>query len=412
MKDISKIVADVESTLAPYFKEIEETAYINQEKVLNAFHHVKASESDLQGSTGYGYDDFGRDHLEEIYAQAFKAEDAIVRPQIISGTHAITIALQSLLKHGDELIYIMGSPYDTLLEVIGVNGNGIESLMEHGVSYKDIALKEGKIDIENVLDGISERTKVIAIQRSKGYDQRPSIPLDEIEQVITRLKEVHPNILIFVDNCYGEFVERREPIECGADLIAGSLIKNPGGGLAKIGGYIAGRKDLIERCGYRLTAPGIGKEAGASLNALLEMYQGFFLAPHVVSQSLKGALFTSLFLEKMNMNTTPKYYEKRTDLIQTVKFKTKEQMISFCQSIQHASPINAHFSPEPSYMPGYEDDVIMAAGTFIQGSSIELSADGPIRPPYEAYVQGGLTYEHVKIAVTRAVNQLKEQGLI
>ncbi|HBC8651772.1 TPA: aminotransferase class I/II-fold pyridoxal phosphate-dependent enzyme [Staphylococcus aureus] len=412
MKDISKIVADVESTLAPYFKEIEETAYINQEKVLNAFHHVKATESDLQGSTGYGYDDFGRDHLEEIYAQAFKAEDAIVRPQIISGTHAITIALQSLLKHGDELIYITGRPYDTLLEVIGVNGNGIESLMEHGVSYKDIALKEGKIDIESVLDGISERTKVIAIQRSKGYDQRPSIPLNEIEQVITRLKEVHPNILIFVDNCYGEFVERREPIECGADLIAGSLIKNPGGGLAKIGGYIAGRKDLIERCGYRLTAPGIGKEAGASLNALLEMYQGFFLAPHVVSQSLKGALFTSLFLEKMNMNTTPKYYEKRTDLIQTVKFKTKEQMISFCQSIQHASPINAHFSPEPSYMPGYEDDVIMAAGTFIQGSSIELSADGPIRPPYEAYVQGGLTYEHVKIAVTRAVMQLKEQGLI
>ncbi|EOB7963387.1 aminotransferase class I/II-fold pyridoxal phosphate-dependent enzyme [Staphylococcus aureus] len=412
MKDISKIVADVESTLAPYFKEIEETAYINQEKVLNAFHHVKATESDLQGSTGYGYDDFGRDHLEEIYAQAFKAEDAIVRPQIISGTHAITIALQILLKHGDELIYITGSPYDTLLEVIGVNGNGIESLMEYGVSYKDIALKEGKIDIESVLDGVSERTKVIAIQRSKGYDQRPSIPLDEIEQVIIRLKEVHPNILIFVDNCYGEFVERREPIECGADLIAGSLIKNPGGGLAKIGGYIAGRKDLIERCGYRLTAPGIGKEAGASLNALLEMYQGFFLAPHVVSQSLKGALFTSLFLEKMNMNTTPKYYEKRTDLIQTVKFKTKEQMISFCQSIQHASPINAHFSPEPSYMPGYEDDVIMAAGTFIQGSSIELSADGPIRPPYEAYVQGGLTYEHVKIAVTRAVNQLKEQGLI
>ncbi|GBU91582.1 cystathionine beta-lyase aluminum resistance protein [Staphylococcus aureus] len=412
MKDISKIVADVESTLAPYFKEIEETAYINQEKVLNAFHHVKATESDLQGSTGYGYDDFGRDHLEEIYAQAFKAEDAIVRPQIISGTHAITIALQSLLKHGDELIYITDSPYDTLLEVIGVNGNGIESLMEHGVSYKDIALKECKIDIESVLDGVSERTKVIAIQRSKGYDQRPSIPLDEIEKVITRLKNVHPNILIFVDNCYGEFVERREPIECGADLIAGSLIKNPGGGLAKIGGYIAGRKDLIERCGYRLTAPGIGKEAGASLNALLEMYQGFFLAPHVVSQSLKGALFTSLFLEKMNMNTTPKYYEKRTDLIQTVKFETKEQMISFCQSIQHASPINAHFSPEPSYMPGYEDDVIMAAGTFIQGSSIELSADGPIRPPYEAYVQGGLTYEHVKIAVTRAVNQLKEQGLI
>ncbi len=284
--------------------------------------------------------------------------------------------------------------------------------MEYGVSYKDIALKEGKIDIESVLDGVSERTKVIAIQRSKGYDQRPSIPLDEIEQVIIRLKEVHPNILIFVDNCYGEFVERREPIECGADLIAGSLIKNPGGGLAKIGGYIAGRKDLIERCGYRLTAPGIGKEAGASLNALLEMYQGFFFSTTCCQlSSSKGALFTSLFLEKMNMNTTPKYYEKRTDLIQTVKFKTKEQMISFCQSIQHASPINAHFSPEPSYIL-ISEMMLLWSRLVLQGSSIELSADGPIRPPYEAYVQGGLTYEHVKIAVTRAVNRLKEQGLI
>ncbi|MDU3925105.1 MAG: methionine gamma-lyase family protein, partial [Staphylococcus aureus] len=400
------------STLAPYFKEIEETAYINQEKVLNAFHHVKASENDLVGSTGYGYDDFGRDHLEEIYAHTFKAEDALVRPQIISGTHAITLALQSTLKYGDELMYITGSPYDTLLEVIGVNGNGIESLKEHGVTYKEVALKDGMIDVETVLNTISKQTKVIAIQRSKGYGQRPSITVDEIETAISQIKQRYPNVIIFVDNCYGEFVERREPIEVGADLIAGSLIKNPGGGLAKIGGYIAGRKDLIERCGYRLTAPGIGKEAGASLFSLQEMYQGFFLAPHVVGQSLKGSLFTSLLLEKMNMNTVPKYDAKRTDLIQTVQFDTKEQMIAFCQSIQHASPINAHFSPEPSYMPGYEDDVIMAAGTFIQGSSIELSADGPIRPPYEAYVQGGLTYEHVKIAVTRAVNQSKEQGLI
>ena len=412
MKDISKIVADVESTLAPYFKEIEETAYINQEKVLNAFHHVKASENDLVGSTGYGYDDFGRDHLEEIYAHTFKAEDALVRPQIISGTHAITLALQSTLKYGDELMYITGSPYDTLLEVIGVNGNGIESLKEHGVTYKEVALKDGMIDVETVLNTISKQTKVIAIQRSKGYGQRPSITVDEIETAISQIKQRYPNVIIFVDNCYGEFVERREPIEVGADLIAGSLIKNPGGGLAKIGGYIAGRKDLIERCGYRLTAPGIGKEAGASLFSLQEMYQGFFLAPHVVGQSLKGSLFTSLLLEKMNMNTVPKYDAKRTDLIQTVQFDTKEQMIAFCQSIQHASPINAHFSPEPSYMPGYEDDVIMAAGTFVQGSSIELSADGPIRPPYEAYVQGGLTYEHVKIAVTRAVMNLKEQNLI
>lgn len=412
MSDIQHIVSKVEETLTPLFKEIEETAYINQEKVLNAFHHVKASENDLVGSTGYGYDDFGRDHLEEIYAHTFKAEDAIVRPQIISGTHAITLALQSTLKYGDELMYITGSPYDTLLEVIGVNGNGIESLKEHGVTYKEVALKDGMIDVETVLNTISKQTKVIAIQRSKGYGQRPSITVDEIENVISQIKQRYPNVIVFVDNCYGEFVERREPIEVGADLIAGSLIKNPGGGLAKIGGYIAGRKDLIERCGYRLTAPGIGKEAGASLFSLQEMYQGFFLAPHVVSQSLKGSLFTSLLLEKMNMNTVPKYDAKRTDLIQTVQFDTKEQMIAFCQSIQHASPINAHFSPEPSYMPGYEDDVIMAAGTFVQGSSIELSADGPIRPPYEAYVQGGLTYEHVKIAVTRAVMNLKEQNLI
>ena len=412
MSDIQHIVSKVEETLTPLFKEIEETAYINQEKVLNAFHHVKASENDLVGSTGYGYDDFGRDHLEEIYAYTFKAEDAIVRPQIISGTHAITLALQSTLKYGDELMYITGSPYDTLLEVIGVNGNGIESLKEHGVTYKEVTLKDGMIDIEMVLNTISKQTKVVAIQRSKGYGQRPSITVDEIENVISQIKQRYPNVIVFVDNCYGEFVERREPIEVGADLIAGSLIKNPGGGLAKIGGYIVGRKDLIERCGYRLTAPGIGKEAGASLSSLQEMYQGFFLAPHVVSQSLKGSLFTSLLLEKMNMNTGPKYDAKRTDLIQTVQFDTKEQMIAFCQSIQHASPINAHFSPEPSYMPGYEDDVIMAAGTFVQGSSIELSADGPIRPPYEAYVQGGLTYEHVKIAVTRAVMNLKEQNLI
>ncbi|AUW62329.1 MULTISPECIES: aminotransferase class I/II-fold pyridoxal phosphate-dependent enzyme [Staphylococcus] len=412
MSDIQHIVSKVEETLTPLFKEIEETAYINQEKVLNAFHHVKASENDLVGSTGYGYDDFGRDHLEEIYAHTFKAEDALVRPQIISGTHAITLALQSTLKYGDELMYITGSPYDTLLEVIGVNGNGIESLKEHGVTYKEVALKDGMIDVETVLNTISKQTKVIAIQRSKGYGQRPSITVDEIETAISQIKQRYPNVIIFVDNCYGEFVERREPIEVGADLIAGSLIKNPGGGLAKIGGYIAGRKDLIERCGYRLTAPGIGKEAGASLFSLQEMYQGFFLAPHVVGQSLKGSLFTSLLLEKMNMNTVPKYDAKRTDLIQTVQFDTKEQMIAFCQSIQHASPINAHFSPEPSYMPGYEDDVIMAAGTFVQGSSIELSADGPIRPPYEAYVQGGLTYEHVKIAVTRAVMNLKEQNLI
>ncbi|PTK59079.1 hypothetical protein BUZ61_06890 [Staphylococcus nepalensis] len=409
MEKIEQLIADTETMLDPYFKKIEATAYRNQEKVLDAFHAVKATESDLLGTTGYGYDDIGRDHLEAIYAHTFKAEDAIVRPQIISGTHAITIALQSLLKHGEELLYITGNPYDTLLEVIGINGNGIESLKEHGIAYSKVDLKQDDIDIDAVLNNIKPQTKVIAIQRSKGYDQRPSIDLAKIERAINQIKAKHPEVIVFVDNCYGEFVEKREPIECGADLMAGSLIKNPGGGLAKIGGYIVGKAALVERCGYRLTAPGIGKEAGASLYSLQEMYQGFFLAPHVVSQSLKGALFTSLLLEKMNMHTTPRYNELRTDLIQTVAFDTKEQMIQFCQSIQEASPINAHFSPEPSYMPGYEDDVIMAAGTFIQGSSIELSADGPIRPPYEAYVQGGLTYEHVKLAVTRAAQKLQQQ---
>lgn len=409
---LKELIIDVEKELRPYFDQIEHNALIAQEHVLDAFHEVKITESDLIGTTGYGYDDVGRDHLEDVYSKVFKAEDSLVRPQIISGTHAITLALNSQLKYGDELLYITGTPYDTLLEVIGINGNGIGSFIEQGITYREVPLKQNEIDINSVLENINENTKVIAIQRSKGYSSRPSLTISQIEQPIKAIKERHPDKIVFVDNCYGEFVEDKEPIEIGADLIAGSLIKNPGGGLAKIGGYISGKADLIERCAYRLTAPGIGKEAGASLGSLPEMYQGFFLAPHVVSQSLKGALFTSRLLEKLNMTTTPHYQDKRTDIIQSVTFETKEQMIAFCQSIQHASPINAHFSPMPSYMPGYEDDVIMAAGTFIQGSSIELTADGPIRPPYEAYIQGGLTYEHVKIAITRAVEHLIKQKLV
>ncbi|RIO08780.1 hypothetical protein BUZ94_10375 [Mammaliicoccus sciuri] len=409
---LKELIIDVEKELRPYFDQIEHNALIAQEHVLDAFHEVKITESDLIGTTGYGYDDVGRDHLEDVYSKVFKAEDSLVRPQIISGTHAITLALNSQLKYGDELLYITGTPYDTLLEVIGINGNGIGSFIEQGITYREVPLKQNEIDIHSVLENINENTKVIAIQRSKGYSSRPSLTIAQIEQAINAIKETYPDKIVFVDNCYGEFVEDKEPIEIGADLIAGSLIKNPGGGLAKIGGYISGKADLIERCAYRLTAPGIGKEAGASLGSLPEMYQGFFLAPHVVSQSLKGALFTSRLLEKLNMTTTPHYQDKRTDIIQSVTFETKEQMITFCQSIQHASPINAHFSPMPSYMPGYEDDVIMAAGTFIQGSSIELTADGPIRPPYEAYIQGGLTYEHVKIAITRAVQHLIKQNLV
>lgn len=411
-ENLNNLIDEVERTLRPYFDEIEKNAFITQERVLNAFHHVKITEADLVGTTGYGYDDLGRDHLEEVYSNVFKSEDSLVRPQIISGTHAITIALNSQLKYGDELLYITGTPYDTLLEVIGVNGNGIGSFIEQGINYREIDLKNGNIDIDSVLTEINERTKVIAIQRSKGYSSRPSLTISQIEHAISKIKSKYPNVIVFVDNCYGEFVESKEPIEVGADIIAGSLIKNPGGGLAKIGGYISGKADLIARCAYRLTAPGIGKEAGASLGSLPEMYQGFFLAPHVVSQSLKGALFTALLLEKLNMVTSPRYSDKRTDLIQSVTFDTSDQMIAFCQSIQHASPINAHYSPMPSYMPGYEDDVIMAAGTFVQGSSIELTADGPIRAPYEAYIQGGLTYEHVKIAIIRSVETLIEKKLV
>ncbi|UBH16361.1 aminotransferase class I/II-fold pyridoxal phosphate-dependent enzyme [Macrococcus armenti] len=411
-KQLQQLIEQNEMKIEPVFKKIEQVSLFNQKKVLDAFNEIKITDVDLGGTNGYGYDDSGRDNLEAVYAQVFKAEDAIVRPQVISGTHAITLALSANLKHGDELIYITGKPYDTLLEVIGVTGNGIGSLIENGVSYKDIALINDEIDIERVLQSITKKTKVIGIQRSKGYSSRKSLTVNQIGEAIQAIKAVHPHIIIFVDNCYGEFTEYREPIEVGADIIAGSLIKNPGGGLCKIGGYIAGSKDLIERVGYRLTAPGIGKEAGASLYSLHEMYQGFFLSPHVVSQSLKGAVFTSAMLQSLNMNTTPKWDEERTDLIQSVIFNDKEKMITFTQAIQMASPINSQYLPMPAYMPGYTDDVIMAAGTFIQGASIELTADGPIRAPYEIYVQGGLTYEHVKLAIIKAIEILIEKKII
>ncbi|UBH23342.1 methionine gamma-lyase family protein [Macrococcus armenti] len=411
-RQLQQLIEQNEMKIEPVFKKIDQVALFNQKKVLDAFNEIKITDADLGGTNGYGYDDSGRDNLEAVYAQVFKAEDAIVRPQVISGTHAITLALSANLKHGDELIYITGKPYDTLLEVVGVTGNGIGSLIENGVSYKDIALLNDEIDIERVLQSITKKTKVIGIQRSKGYSSRKSLTVNQIGEAIQAIKAVHPNIIIFVDNCYGEFTEYREPIEVGADIIAGSLIKNPGGGLCKIGGYIAGRKDLIERVGYRLTAPGIGKEAGASLYSLHEMYQGFFLSPHVVSQSLKGAVFTSAMLQSLNMNTTPKWDDERTDLIQSVIFNDKEKMITFTQAIQMASPINSQYLPMPAYMPGYTDDVIMAAGTFIQGASIELTADGPIRAPYEVYVQGGLTYEHVKLAIIKAIEILIEKNII
>ncbi|MEK3934994.1 methionine gamma-lyase family protein [Sporosarcina sp. FSL W7-1349] len=403
----------MELKLAPYFKTIERTAFTNQRKVLAAFRHNKVSDFHLTGSTGYGYDDSGRDVLERVYADVFGAEACLVRNQIISGTHAISISLFGILRPGDELLYITGKPYDTLESIVSGKGKDTGSLADYGIGYRHIdLLEDGSVDFDQVATSIKPTTKMIGIQRSKGYSDRPSFTVGQIEEMVRFVKDIHPEVIVFVDNCYGEFVEEQEPTEVGADLMAGSLIKNPGGGLARTGGYIAGKADLVEKCAYRMTSPGLGAEAGASLDTLLEMYQGFFLAPHVVSQALKGALFTAALLESYGMRTTPHYSEKRTDLIQSVSFDTAKQMIAFCQTIQENSPIDAHFAPEPSYMPGYADDVIMAAGTFIQGSSIELTADGPIRPPYTAYVQGGLTYEHVKAAVLASTWKLVQGNLL
>ena len=401
------LAASVEEQVREFHRAVDTRAFTNQQKVLKAFKDNQVSDYHLNPSTGYGYDDEGRDNLERVYAQVFGAEAAIVRQQIISGTHAITLSLFGVLRPGDEFVYITGKPYDTLQSIVDGGDKDTGSLKDFNIKYSHVDLIDNKeIDWAGVEAAINENTKMIAIQRSKGYATRPSFTIAQIEEMITRVRKIKQDVIVFVDNCYGEFVELAEPTEVGADLIAGSLIKNPGGGFAKIGGYIAGRAHLVEQCAYRMTSPGIGAEAGASLNTLGDFYQGFFMAPHTVAQSLKGAIFTSAMLEAVGMTTAPHYSETRTDLIQSVSFQTAEQMVAFCREIQAASPINAHFAPEPAYMPGYEDDVIMAAGTFVQGSSIELTADGPIRPPYTAFVQGGLTYEHVKYAICSAVQTL------
>ncbi|UCZ51635.1 methionine gamma-lyase family protein [Bacillus shivajii] len=411
LEQLEEIRNHAESTLQPYFQKREKISEYNQRKVLKAFKNHEVSDFHFQASTGYGYDDSGRDTLEAIYAEVFGGEKAIVRPQIVSGTHAISTALFGVLRPSDELLYITDKPYDTLEEVVGVRGENTGSLKDYGIGYNYVPLIEGAVDFEKVQEAITKKTKVIGIQRSKGYDLRPSFTIEQIKEMIDFVKDINNEIIVFVDNCYGEFVEKQEPCDVGADLMAGSLIKNPGGGIVKTGGYIVGKEKYIDLCGYRLTAPGIGLEGGASLYSLLEMYQGFFLAPHVVNQAVKGAIFTAKFLEDVGMETSPSWSTERTDLIQSVVFPSKETMVGFCQAIQGASPVDAHVKPQPSYMPGYKDDVIMAAGTFIQGASIELTADGPLRPPYTAYVQGGLTYEHVKISVYDAVLSLIENGL-
>lgn len=407
------LIESTEEKIKLVHQKIDRTIEENQYKVLQSFQKHQVGEFHFTPSTGYGYNDTGRETLEKIYADVFGGEAALVRQQIVSGTHAIAISLFGVLRPGDELLYITGKPYDTLEEVVGIRGNNSGSLKEFGITYNAVPLTDsGKVDFEAVRKAMKPNTKVIGIQRSKGYDERPSFTIKEIEEMIRLVKEVDPQVIVFVDNCYGEFVETLEPCNVGADLMAGSLIKNPGGGLVKSGGYIVGKEELVEACSYRMTSPGLGVEAGASLYTLLEMYQGFFLAPHVTGQALKGAVFTSAFLESIGLQTTPGWDDFRTDLIQAVQFRNAEMMVEFCQAIQAASPVDSYVTPFPSEMPGYNDQVIMAAGAFIQGSSIELSADGPIRPPYSAYVQGGLTYAHVKIAIVSAVDRLIEKGLI
>ena len=409
-EELQDKIKKVDELIMPARLKVQDVALYNQGKVLEAFRKNHVAESHFALGSGYGNDDMGRDALEAIYADVFKTEDAIVRPQIVSGTHAIATALFGILRPGDDLLYITGTPYDTLLEVIGVNGNGIGSFKEYNIGYDEVALKEdGSVDFEGIKAKMTPATKMVAIQRSRGYAERPSFTVAQIAEMTAFIKENYPDVVIFADNCYGEFSEVSEPTEVGVDLIAGSLIKNPGGGIAKTGGYIAGKKELIEKCAYRLTTPGVGKEGGAMIHSTHEMMQGFFLAPHVVSQAIQGAIYTSALLAEYGVNSTPKWDDPRTDLIQMVELGNQEVMVKFCQAIQKFSPVDAYVAPVPSYMPGYEDDVIMAAGTFVQGASLELTADGPIRAPFNLYVQGGLTYEHVKVAVSHAVNDVYSQ---
>ena len=398
--------------LKPRFAEIDNIAEINQLKVLKALQDCKVSEACLLGTTGYGYNDIGRDTLEEVYAKVFHTEDALVRPQITCGTHALALALMSNLRPGDELLSPVGKPYDTLEEVIGIRESK-GSLKEYGISYSQVdLLPDGNFDYENIAKAINEKTKLVTIQRSKGYQTRPTLSVSRIGELISFIKNIKPDVICMVDNCYGEFVETIEPTDVGADMVVGSLIKNPGGGLAPIGGYIAGKKECVENAAYRLTSPGLGKEVGASLGILSSFYQGLFLAPTVTAGALKGAIFAANLFERAGFSVVPNSTESRHDIIQAVTFGTPEGVVSFCEGIQKAAPIDSFVTPEPWDMPGYDSKVIMAAGAFVSGSSIELSADGPIKPPYAVYFQGGLTWQHAKFGILTAYQSVKNASLI
>ncbi len=405
--EVKRIVEEVEKQIQPRLSEIDDQVTFNQRKVLEAFQKERISEENLNGATGYGYNDMGRDALDRVYADVFKTEDALVRPQFVSGTHTISSAYFGMLRPGDKLLYLTGMPYDTIQEVIGVTGKaGMGSLKDFKIDFDYVPLLEnGKVDFKAAKTKLTDQVKVVAIQRSRGYSSRSSFTVDEIKVMVDRVREILPKAIIFVDNCYGEFSEIVEPTEVGVDVMVGSLIKNAGGGIAHTGGYVVGKQKLIEMIANRLTNVGAGKEEGATLEDLRRMYQGFFMAPEVTGAAIKGAIFESAILEKCNLQVDPKWNDPRTDLIQTINFGEPDSMIRFAKQVQKNSPIDSYVDPEPSQMAGYEDKVIMAAGTFVQGASIEFSADGPIRPPYTLYLQGGLTYSHVKIAITKAVEE-------
>ncbi|WP_334077204.1 aminotransferase class I/II-fold pyridoxal phosphate-dependent enzyme [Paenibacillus sanfengchensis] len=412
-KKIVQWIEAAEQRVELKYREIDRIVDRNQWKVIEAFQKYQVSDFHFAGSTGYAYNDRGREVLDLVYAEVFGAEAALVRPHFASGTHTISTALFGVLRPGDELLYITGRPYDTLHKVIGKPGDGTGSLRDFGIHYDEAALlPDGSVDWEAVAAKVNERTRVIGIQRSRGYDWRDSFTVEQIGEMVSKVKALKPDCLVFVDNCYGEFTEELEPTQVGADLIAGSLIKNPGGGLAETGGYICGRAELVQRAAYRLTAPGIGAEVGAMLGTTRAIYQGLFLAPTTVGQALKGSVLAAAVFEQAGFESRPGWNAKRSDLIQAIAFSGPEQLIAFVQGIQRAAAVDGHVVPEAWDMPGYEHPVIMAAGTFIQGGSLELSADAPIREPYIAYMQGGLTYSHVKFGLLTALQTMLERDLI
>ena len=407
-KELLTLKERVLDELAPSFRRIEQISEENTLKVLTAMRECKVSDIHFNTSSGYAYDDIGRSKLEELYAKVFAAESALVRTQFVSGTHALATVLFGILRPGDKIISLTGAPYDTMQTVIGYTASSSGSLKEYGILYDELPLNEGRVDVERIADVLDERTKMVLIQRSRGYSRRPTLLIEDIREICNQVHRLRPDCICFVDNCYGEFVESLEPTQAGADIMAGSLIKNPGGGLAPTGGYIVGREDLVELASYRLTAPGMGAELGASLVNNRLFFQGLFLAPHVVSQALKGALFAAGIFEKLGYTTYPRISDERGDIIQAIELGTAEKLVAFCGGVQKYSPVDSFVKPEPWDMPGYTDQIIMAAGTFVQGASIEFSADGPLRSPYNVYLQGGLTFEQVMFGILGAAEEIRQ----